>query len=153
MLKPFLNKKLVEAGCDEAGRGCLAGPVFAAAVILPKNFKNNLLNDKNFRKIPPHYTYHKFIDKCINLIKFIKEFNKYLIDEELITNNYFINNINNINNNHDDYNKLKDTELSELKIFLTTILDDEKNNIKWSNYLEENGVTVLFGVQNLKVHS
>jgi ribonuclease HII len=45
MLKKFLDKTLIEAGCDEAGRGCLAGPVFAAAVILPKNFKNKLLND------------------------------------------------------------------------------------------------------------
>ncbi len=38
MLKKFLHKNLTEAGCDEAGRGCLAGPVFAAAVILPKIF-------------------------------------------------------------------------------------------------------------------
>jgi ribonuclease HII len=45
MLKPFFQNKLVEAGCDEAGRGCLAGPVFAAAVILPKNFHHPLLND------------------------------------------------------------------------------------------------------------
>lgn len=45
MLKPYFNKTLIEAGCDEAGRGCLAGPVFAAAVILPKKFKNKLLND------------------------------------------------------------------------------------------------------------
>ncbi len=45
MLKPYFDKKLIEAGCDEAGRGCLSGPVFAAAVILPKNFKNKLLND------------------------------------------------------------------------------------------------------------
>ena len=45
MLKPFLNKNKIEAGCDEAGRGCLAGPVYAAAVILPANFKNELLND------------------------------------------------------------------------------------------------------------
>ena len=44
-LLPYLNKKLIEAGCDEAGRGCLAGPVVAAAVILPKNFKHELLND------------------------------------------------------------------------------------------------------------
>ena len=36
MLKPYFDKTLIEAGCDEAGRGCLAGPVFAAAVILPK---------------------------------------------------------------------------------------------------------------------
>lgn len=45
MLLPYLNKELVEAGCDEAGRGCLAGSVYAAAVILPKDFKNELLND------------------------------------------------------------------------------------------------------------
>ncbi len=41
----FLNKKLIEAGCDEAGRGCLSGPVVAAAVILPKDFKHEWLND------------------------------------------------------------------------------------------------------------
>lgn len=45
MLKPFYQEELIEAGCDEAGRGCLAGPVFAAAVILPKNFSHPLLND------------------------------------------------------------------------------------------------------------
>lgn len=45
MLQPFLHTDLIEAGCDEAGRGCLAGPVFAAAVILPKDFRNELLND------------------------------------------------------------------------------------------------------------
>lgn len=44
-LLPFFDNKLVEAGCDEAGRGCLAGPVVAAAVILPKDFKNEILND------------------------------------------------------------------------------------------------------------
>jgi ribonuclease HII len=45
MLKSFLYNNLSEAGCDEAGRGCLAGPVTAAAVILPKNFKHPVLND------------------------------------------------------------------------------------------------------------
>lgn len=45
MLKIALNNDCVEAGCDEAGRGCLAGPVFAAAVILPPNFENEELND------------------------------------------------------------------------------------------------------------
>jgi ribonuclease HII len=45
MLKSFLYKNLTEAGCDEAGRGCLAGPVVAAAVILPKKFKHSVLND------------------------------------------------------------------------------------------------------------
>jgi ribonuclease HII len=45
MLKRFYNKQLTEAGCDEAGRGCYAGPVFAAAVVLPKRFHHPLLND------------------------------------------------------------------------------------------------------------
>ena len=45
MLKSFLHSKTNEAGCDEAGRGCLAGPVHAAAVILPPDYKNKLLND------------------------------------------------------------------------------------------------------------
>lgn len=45
MLELKYNISLIEAGCDEAGRGCLAGPVFAAAVILPDNFQNELLND------------------------------------------------------------------------------------------------------------
>jgi ribonuclease HII len=45
MLLPYLHKNQVEAGCDEAGRGCLAGPVVAAAVILPKDFQNEELND------------------------------------------------------------------------------------------------------------
>ena len=45
MLEPYLIKGRIEAGCDEAGRGCLAGPVTAAAVILPEDFHNELLND------------------------------------------------------------------------------------------------------------
>jgi len=45
MLAPYFNAEEIEAGCDEAGRGCLAGPVFAAAVILPKTFVHPLLND------------------------------------------------------------------------------------------------------------
>jgi len=45
MLKSYFRKNTIEAGCDEAGRGCLAGPVFAAAVILPKDYKNKILND------------------------------------------------------------------------------------------------------------
>lgn len=44
-LKPYMHEGLVEAGCDEAGRGPLAGPVFAAAVILPEGFSHPLLND------------------------------------------------------------------------------------------------------------
>lgn len=45
MLAPFLHTHLLEAGLDEAGRGCYAGPVFAAAVILPKDFYHPMLND------------------------------------------------------------------------------------------------------------
>ena len=45
MLENFYQTKLLEAGCDEAGRGCLAGSVFAAAVILPPDFHHPLLND------------------------------------------------------------------------------------------------------------
>jgi ribonuclease HII len=51
MLKSFLYHNLIEAGCDEAGRGCLAGPVVAAAVILPKNYKHPVLNDS--KKLSP----------------------------------------------------------------------------------------------------
>ena len=45
MLLSYFKDNVVEAGCDEAGRGCLAGPVFAAAVILPADFQNEILND------------------------------------------------------------------------------------------------------------
>ncbi len=45
MLKAFYQEEMIEAGCDEAGRGCFAGPVFAAAVVLPKDFYHPLLND------------------------------------------------------------------------------------------------------------
>jgi ribonuclease HII len=45
MLRSHFTKDLIEAGCDEAGRGCLAGPVFAAAVIFPKKYRNKKLND------------------------------------------------------------------------------------------------------------
>jgi ribonuclease HII len=45
MLKSYMYHNRIEAGCDEAGRGCLAGPVVAAAVILPRNFRHAVLND------------------------------------------------------------------------------------------------------------
>lgn len=45
MLESYFLENVIEAGCDEAGRGCLAGPVVAAAVILPDNFQNERLND------------------------------------------------------------------------------------------------------------
>ena len=45
MLRPCYQDKYTEAGCDEAGRGCLAGPVYAAAVILPQDYHHKVLND------------------------------------------------------------------------------------------------------------
>lgn len=63
MLKAYLDKHLVEAGCDEAGRGCLAGPVFAAAVILPKAFKNKWLNDSKQLSEQLRYELREVIEK------------------------------------------------------------------------------------------
>ena len=63
MLKKYFDKMVVEAGCDEAGRGCLAGPVFAAAVILPKNFKNKILNDSKQLKESARYELRPIIEK------------------------------------------------------------------------------------------
>lgn len=63
MLKPFFQKILPEAGCDEAGRGCLAGPVFAAAVILPKDFYHPLLNDSKQIKEKDRYLLRDVIIK------------------------------------------------------------------------------------------
>lgn len=56
MLSPFLKEGRIEAGCDEVGRGCLAGPVYAAAVILPPDFKNDLLNDS--KQLTEKQRYH-----------------------------------------------------------------------------------------------
>ena len=51
MLSSYLHDHLIEAGCDEVGRGCLSGPVVAAAVILPKDYHHPLMNDsKKLRK-------------------------------------------------------------------------------------------------------
>lgn len=57
------KKGLLEAGCDEAGRGCLAGSVFAAAVILPPNFKNDLLNDSKQLTDKQRYTLRPIIEE------------------------------------------------------------------------------------------
>ena len=62
MLLPYLNKDLIEAGCDEAGRGCLAGSVFAAAVILPHDFKNELLNDSKQLTEKQRYALREIIE-------------------------------------------------------------------------------------------
>ena len=62
MLQSFYNENLIEAGCDEAGRGCYAGPVFAAAVILPKKFFHPLLNDSKQVTENNRYALKKIIE-------------------------------------------------------------------------------------------
>ncbi|MBN2778792.1 MAG: ribonuclease HII [Bacteroidales bacterium] len=63
MLKNEFDKNLIEAGCDEAGRGCLAGPVYAAAVILPKSYKNDILNDSKQLNEKTRYQLREQIEK------------------------------------------------------------------------------------------
>lgn len=63
MLLPCYQDEFLEAGCDEAGRGCLAGPVFAAAVILPKDFNHHLLNDSKQIKEKDRITLRKEIEE------------------------------------------------------------------------------------------
>jgi len=61
MLKHYLKQGIIEAGCDEAGRGCLAGPVFAAAVILPPDFYHEKLNDSKQVSEKMRYKLRNFI--------------------------------------------------------------------------------------------
>jgi ribonuclease HII len=63
MLAPFYQDTYIEAGCDEEGRGCLAGPVFAAAVILPRNFRHKLLTDSKQLKAEDRYSLRTMIEK------------------------------------------------------------------------------------------
>lgn len=63
MLLPYLHPELIEAGCDEAGRGCLAGAVYAAAVILPHDFHNELLNDSKQLSEKQRYALREVIEK------------------------------------------------------------------------------------------
>lgn len=62
-LSPYLNSDVIEAGCDEAGRGCLAGAVFAAAVILPEGFYHPLLNDSKQISARDRNLLRPFIEK------------------------------------------------------------------------------------------
>ena len=62
-LSPYFQKGVLEAGCDEAGRGCLAGPVVAAAVILPEGFENNILNDSKQLSEKKRYELRPIIEK------------------------------------------------------------------------------------------
>ena len=63
MLKAYYKEGLIEAGCDEAGRGCLAGPVFAAAVILPSDFRNEMLNDSKQLTEKKRYLLREVIER------------------------------------------------------------------------------------------
>lgn len=63
MLLPYLHKGLIEAGCDEAGRGCLAGAVYAAAVILPAGYENELLNDSKKLTEKQRYRLREVIER------------------------------------------------------------------------------------------
>jgi ribonuclease HII len=63
MLLPYLNKNVLEAGCDEAGRGCLAGPVYAAAVIFPSDFRNEHLNDSKLLSEKQRYVLRDLIQQ------------------------------------------------------------------------------------------
>lgn len=63
MLLPYLELNRIEAGCDEAGRGCLAGSVFAAAVILPPDFKNDDLNDSKQLSEKKRYALRPVIER------------------------------------------------------------------------------------------
>lgn len=63
MLEPYLTEGIPEAGCDEAGRGCLAGPVFAAAVILPETVRISGLNDSKQLSESKRYLLRTLIEK------------------------------------------------------------------------------------------
>ena len=63
MLKPYQTEGVIEAGCDEAGRGCLAGDVYAAAVILPPDFTNELLNDSKQLTEAQRYQLREVIER------------------------------------------------------------------------------------------
>ena len=63
MLKSHYYESLIEAGCDEAGRGCLAGSVYAAAVILPPDYQNELLNDSKKQTAKKRYALREEIER------------------------------------------------------------------------------------------
>lgn len=89
MLKSYFDKKLIEAGCDEAGRGCLAGPVFAAAVILPKDYRNKILNDSKQLTDKVRYELREVIEK--EALAFgVAQINNTEIDEINILNASFL---------------------------------------------------------------
>ncbi len=88
LLSSYTNNK-VEAGCDEAGRGCLAGPVFAAAVILPKGFRHPKLNDSKKLNEKDRYKLREIIEK--EAISYsVQSVSEYKIDQINILNASFL---------------------------------------------------------------
>jgi len=88
-LKSYFLQNSVEAGCDEAGRGCLAGPVFAAAVILPPDFSHPLLNDSKKLTEKQRYQLRPVVEKeavawSIGIV------NNYEVDEINVLNASFL---------------------------------------------------------------
>jgi ribonuclease HII len=89
VLLPFYQEGMLEAGCDEAGRGCLAGPVVAAAVILSKDYRDPILNDsKKLSKRKRTYLRDKILDSAVDYGIGVVDNNK--IDEINILNASFI---------------------------------------------------------------
>jgi ribonuclease HII len=89
MLTLSFSNKMIEAGCDEAGRGCLAGPVFAAAVILPRDFSNALLNDSKKLKEKDRDSLRKIIEsEAVSWA--VASVDNLLIDEINILNASFL---------------------------------------------------------------
>lgn len=89
MLEKYFTEDLLEAGCDEAGRGCLAGSLFAAAVILPKDFYHPLLNDSKKMTEKQRYLLREIIQKeAISWA--VKEISVAKIDEINILNASFL---------------------------------------------------------------
>lgn len=85
MLKNRYTKDLIEVGCDEAGRGCLCGPVVAAAVIINKNFQHELINDSKKLNVKTRTELEYYIKE--NAVEFaIAEVSPELIDEHNILN-------------------------------------------------------------------
>lgn len=89
MLELSFSNKYIESGCDEAGRGCLAGPVFAGAVILPPNFKNELLNDSK-KLTPKHRNELRRIIENEALAWAVASVDNLLIDDINILNASFL---------------------------------------------------------------
>jgi ribonuclease HII len=89
MLLARYQHEFIEAGCDEAGRGCLAGPVFAAAVILPPRFKHPLLNDSKQLGEEDRYALRKVVEKKA-LAFAVASVDNYEIDKINILNASFL---------------------------------------------------------------